>query len=678
MSINVLKLELEERISQGQEVSRNKQLKTALNQLVKHGLINDSNIDDVFSDALKLKVLIKEYESRLIAAKKKELRSPLTHARNLAVFYTNYFAFDADGMSFSQAFKAAFHRKYSNIYEGEISPKERVSIKKDYITYRSIANDIVKTGAEKCPEAWPVSHAGAAAHIVCYVHGYSMPTVNVPMARLEYFEDYFAVPRGTFINKLKARMNWNYTEEKKYMRKRIGNKNTNGDVLITVKELSPSLRKYSDEYSAFKIRSKQPEVRNIPPAFIGREEYLEVFETSKRTSSKWTYNEGSKKCRSLIAFNQSLIAFMTFCVNELGMVAEEITVADLTNYKILEKWKNHLMEQGWGASVLKGLLNQIKRSSQPRGYLRLCGELGDRNLDRYFADLDFFVAMEPAWNAALDDAVQDVDAKENVHFLLDMKPKKMWGVVNNAIQWSLDHAKNLINSPARDYVSNAYNLVQSLTILHLSRIQPLREDNWSHLLLNEDERDFNSKEASLTWVGSRDCYRIYVPVGVLKNRGRKKITAINVYLPSTFNDIINNYLKYRTLYIDKVINKCGLYEYDPKWFMPRKHREADGVDPNNVFADSGSLFGARFKIQTKLAFRMASPEIKQIGLNHHATRHLAATWYLNTNPDDFRGLCAILGDSLPVILKTYAEINEEMALEKVGQAIASQELTFEF
>jgi hypothetical protein len=678
MSIKALNLELETRIQQGQDVSRNKQLKSALSQLVKNNLVDELSLDDIFSNTIKLKSMINEYESIILASGKKELRTPLTHARNLAIFYTNHFSFDTDGMSFSEAFKASFHRKFPNIYEGEITKKNRCLIKETHTTYRQVAADIVKTGAEIRPEAWPKSHAGAAALIVKYVHGYSNPTVNVPIARLEYFEDYFVVPRGTFINKLKSRINWNTHVDSKYKRKKLGKKNTKGEDMIPVVALSPSLQKYSDEYSAFKINAIQPKIIHTPNSFVGREEYLEVFEEGRRKNSSWTFNEGSKSCKSQIMFDQNLRAFMTYCVNELGINAEEITLADLTNIEILGEWKNYLLLQGWGASPATRVLNQLKRSSQPRGYLRLCGELGNRTKEKYFNDLDFIVAMESSWRTLLEEnATQEHAPGENARFLLDMKPVQMLSAINKGIQWGLTYARNLINSPADDYLINAYNMVQAMTILHLSRIQPLRSENWAMLLFNDNEKDFNPKEGSLTWVKSRKCFRVFVPVPWLKNRAKQDIKPINLYFDTSFNSVIKNYLEYRAKYIDGVLNKGGLYNHNPRSLMPRKHRKADGVDPDNVFFEVGSTFSARFKQMTKVVFNHTQQESNQIGLNHHVTRKLAATWYLNMNPGDFTGLCLILGDSIEVVLKSYAEINDELALERVSKVILEQDIKFE-
>jgi len=171
---------------------------------------------------------------------------------------------------------------------------------------------------------------------------------------------------------------------------------------------------------------------------------------------------------------------------------------------------------------------------------------------------------------------------------------------------------------------------------------------------------------------------MFVPIRFIKNRAREDIIDIDVYYPKSFSKMIDSLLVYRQLYIDICINKNGKHKYQPKYFLLKQHYNADKTDPNREFKDESGTFGGRFKTQTKKGFKHVFPELELEGINGHAMRHLTASWWLNTHPDDFVGLAILLNDSLEVVMRDYAEMNKKMAEQRISQSVQKNLINFDF
>lgn len=667
MSTVNLMSEIDSRIASGEEVLQYKQLKTALNQLMKGGLIDDSNIDDIFNNQGRIDELNDAYIEIKRASGNKDLKTPRTHVRNLASFYVAAFTFDADGMTFSDALKAAVRRKYDNIYEGTISKKDRAKIKLKYTTYHNVAVLIVEEGLKRNPDIWPEKPTGASAQISRYIRGTAKPGVRTPIERIEHIEDFLAVSRGTFTDKLNLLPRGLYKEEARYKRQAPSERR----VAI---QLNTELLEYIEEYSNFRIYGREPEVKFMPSEFIGREHHCSVSENYK---TRWTIRTRTNDCTSKNIFIEHIRAFVNFCVEELKMDPESITLEHLTSINILEKWKNKAIKMGSGGHACKGLFQVIKKSVGFTGYLRLCGVPGSRTAESFNSELNLLPSLIDKWSLFLDGAIKKKDPKEHVRFLLDMASSDMWDCIDDAIQAAFDFAKKSIMSNEHRIVQLAYNRTQALTVLYLSRVGPIRSGNWSDLRLNEVHSDFSYDVPSLTWYKNKNCYRLFVPTTFLKNEGRDGIKPVDVYYPESFNHIIKKHLFYRQRYIDVVINKNGEFNHKPKRFSLKLHDAPEKTDPENQFEDDDS-FGRRFKTGTRNALEDSFPGYKGKGINHHATRHLAASWWLNEHPDDFRGLAKLLNDSYEVVVKTYAELNDKLVQERINSAVEKKNRIFNF
>lgn len=673
MSTVNLMNEINSRIASGEDVSQNKQLKTALNQLIKYELINDSNIDEIFNAEEKLSEVIDVlYLNAIIKDGKKERRTPLTHARNLASFYVAFFTFDASDMTFPEAFRAAIHRKYDNVYEGKLDPKDkknRAEIKSKYKTYREIALEMVTSGFKISPHLWPGLTAGSVSLIVRYMRGASLPSVRIPIERIEFFEDFLAIPRGSLTKKLTLLDRGLYEKEPKKVKKKDRPKRP--DALC----LSPELQRYADEYSEYRVTGKQPKILFVPQELIGKEQHLRVVEIYK---NKWRVRKRTGKVTSKGIFIQQLRAFSNFCIKELGMEPNAITLEHLTTIDILEKWKTSVIEKGRGGHAVEKLFHYIKKSVGYRGYLRLCGTPGSRSIDEYNAELNLLPSLIEEWTSFLEDGIDSKDSKEHIRFLLDMTINDMWNAIDNAIQAAFDYAAKVIMHPIPSHAEFAYQRTEALTILHLSRVAPIRESNWTDLEFNENSSDFSYDVPSITWYKSKNCYRLHVPVNLLKNQQREGILPISCYYLESYNDIIKKHLFYRQKYIDVVINENGRFNHKPKTFIIKDYHDKSGQENNNKFECAPGVFGTRFKTGTCKSFSESLPGYDEKGINHHATRHLAATWYLNEHPDDWTGLSKLLNDSIEVVHKDYAEVNEALAQERINESVEKRNRVFKF
>jgi hypothetical protein len=678
MSIQKFKDEINKSIESGVDVQKNKQHKTSLNQLVKNNLINEDNIDEIFKNEDRLKVMLDEYQAILMAANKKAVRTTKTRANNLASLYVSLFTFNSEGMTFQETLKAAILRKYDNVYDGVLKPKEYYAMKQKYKTYGEVAREIVAEGLEIDSKNENVDGyeplfgtntiSGHVSLISRYIRGVGIPSVRIPIVRITFFEDFLSIPRGSLTNTLQVRRPAikRQTSKRKKLEK-------------VVDKLSPGLQIYFDEYSKFKTEASQPEIKLIPKLLVGKEEYLYVSESNGKKNSAWTYNPGNNKSSSVKAFYELLIAFMSFCVRDCGMNANEITLEHFTSIKLLDKWKSSLIKQGFGGMACMRALRQIKTSSGARGYLTLCGVLGDRSVEDYKEELSMINSLAMTWENLLEDkGLEKRDTKKHIRFLLDMDEKDKWDAVNSAIQWAFRHAKSLILYPLHDNIVQAFHSTQSLTILHLSRIHPLRNGNWTDLVLNKNQVDFNSNQPSITWYKEKKQYRMFVPIAFIKNRKRLDIIDIDVYYPESFSKMIDKLLEYRQLYIDVVLNENGKHKHNPKYFLLKQHYNPEKTDPNLEFKDESGTFGGRFKTQTAKGFNSVFPDLNIEGINGHAMRGLTASWWLNSHPGDFVGLAICLNDSLEVVMKDYAELNKKMAEQRISKAVQENLVNFDF
>ncbi|MFZ6010243.1 MAG: hypothetical protein ACOYXT_07810 [Bacteroidota bacterium] len=103
-----------------------------------------------------------------------------------------------------------------------------------------------------------------------------------------------------------------------------------------------------------------------------------------------------------------------------------------------------------------------------------------------------------------------------------------------------------------------------------------------------------------------------------------------------------------------------------------KLKKASDIEMEWVAASyTGSDLGIIFKKITKELIGRISPDMDHPGIHPHAMRHLAATMFLNDNPDNFVALSTLLNDSLKVVIDTYAEIDTDKQSNKISNWAAT-------
>jgi len=250
---------------------------TALNNLSKNELINVDSFGFDMTDGLDQ--IVEKYAALRKEQKKSDIYGDKTRVRNLAKFYVELTNFNTDNLTFSEIMQEGLRRKYGTLdifFQGEFTPKEQVAVKKKYKTYREVCIKMVEVGVNNHPELWPridISDPNltktqlnkkldSAGRIVRdWVTGDSIPASHTSRGRLSFIESYLGLPKDCLVNK--AGLINQRTSTLKNTEKRTESQKRSRVNNFVVKKLNAEFQNYYEEYSEYKINSKQPEIINI-------------------------------------------------------------------------------------------------------------------------------------------------------------------------------------------------------------------------------------------------------------------------------------------------------------------------------------------------------------------------------------------------------------------------------
>ncbi|MFS1877503.1 hypothetical protein [Enterovibrio norvegicus] len=328
MSFKMLESRINEGIksaSDNTEAARFRHHKTALNNLIKAKAIDPQYIElalgaDLESTLQKYKAFVEEAG--------KDARSPLTRVRRLAEYYSSIFDIDYDKTTFSELLRAAVARKYGDkLWTRPVTPKGQARILAKYVTYRTVATEIIFAAMDEDPKLWenvdlekPPTWGSASKVLRDYMTGDSIPSERVSDERILFIEKFLFLPKNSLLSKIKRRIDHNHLGKKPSERSVSHQKRRNN----LYKELNSNLQRVADEYSAYKKSGTQPEIRNIPEHLKNsRHSSMQmVVKEYNKTKDRWTINSKGK-CGSEVGFRRNLLSFQNYCVTELGIDYED-------------------------------------------------------------------------------------------------------------------------------------------------------------------------------------------------------------------------------------------------------------------------------------------------------------------------------------------------------------------
>jgi hypothetical protein len=589
---------------------------TTLNNIVKLGLSSEDNIQH--SLTADLDDLINQYREFLKAKNRSDTKSPLTRVRRLSDLYRELISVETDGLTFTDIIQHALKNLYGDkIFIGEITPNTQKVIKKNSLTYREIATNMILKSKEVDENLWPqvkldetdkynkVKGLSSASKVLRdYFDGEAVPTERISNERINFIEEQLGLPKNTLINKIVRKTKSYYKREKK----RTNPKSTKSKRYEVISNsLSKGLQLCFDEYSNFKIRGHEPEIRNITESTKKCSKTLKrlrVKEITKRHNKSWT-NDGKGANGSAICFYNHLIFFQDYCVRHEKIKLEDVSTKHLTDPKLLNRMVKYIKLKGHGGTSPARLINFVNIGAQNKGYLRLCGERGERTIEDYYDDLDFILEDYHELKSSCMFAVSSrgegsQKGKKNIKFILDepadnrqiLVHQSCTYLITQAISFQAESKRNeklAINAKtqlirekrsasAASYIRKAYKRIITALISEVSWIVVPRASTWGIFKYYPSISQRDDEYSSITYLKKENRYEMKAPlygpslldpnvkVRYLKNSDAINATEISLKLPeylsplfSKFLSIRNDYIKLDLGYhIKELVENCNL------------------------------------------------------------------------------------------------------------------------
>jgi len=719
MSVDLLRIRINEGIGSENktESARFRHLNTALNNLIKLEVIRPDLIQLALGDDLKN--TLSKYKVILGQQGKSDLKSPLTRVRRLAEFYAQIYGIDEGGLAFHELLQVAVKRKYGDdLYVGEITPKNQNLILKDKITYRHVAKQIIIAACNSDPKLWvsvdlskPATLGSASKVVRDYITGESIPGERVEDDRIFFIERFLHLSKNSLLSKIKRRV------DHKCLGKKVSEKSishTNKRVYVH-KQLNIKLLRIYEEYSAFKISNTQPEIKNISDE-MRQSKYFEmrnkVKENNKR-ASRWTMN-AKGKCGSKEGFRSQLLFFQDYCINYLNIDFEEVGSEHLTNPEFLYDMVMKMSQDNSGGTSAARLLNWVYRGCQKQGYLRMCGDLGGRDLSEFFDDLEYIYEEYSEWHDLILRGVSEngkgsQKGKKNIAFLLKLPSGQRRQEFHKASKFLMTRAEKFqleaeskiefakkSSAPvkadkyyrsAASYIKRALNYSAAALVGEISFSNCPRAANWTMLKYYASSSAKDGSFASITYLRQKNRFNLYIPLygssliesglnsRYIKNADAENAVDIDLDLPEGLTPLIKKYLSIRADFIKmELVRFSGVEKEDVEMFFPwrfvRASAESNSTEQllNSMFIYDASKFSDNFKHLYYLAFLNVMPSEKQHGINLHAMRHLVASTHVDDCPGDYLGAAAKLNDDVEQIIKTYGDKDRSKAMRGASNA----------
>lgn len=622
MSYSYIKSFLKDKISNAADkkvAAFYRQHQTALNNLVnKYEILSESNVPTGLTDDLE--ETLSKYQSALMQAGTVDVRSPKSKVRRLSELYIKEAqVFNAE-TTFSEIVANSLQQMYGDeLWTGKISVHTQADIKKSHVTYYSIATDIVLSGRNVIPNPFPKidwnvydeeinsppkgrvslkNVPGAHSQVTGIkeiLAGERFPTVASSKLMIRHLENFLGLPKETLIDRLidKSKGNLNQLMENKRLSRAEALKSLEQDQDEDKKKkkykfrsgviINNSLRTFYNEYSDFKINGTQPEIKNVSEDEYENSEFrLKVSE-----SKPWTVGISGKSETKAQMMN-SLKFFQSYCVQILKISLDDVNTSHLTNPSLIEKMCIWCRNNKYGMVSAKFILNLCVRCCRSRGFLRLSGDMGDRNIKKFRIECNHIV-NEYNENLKIfkqrSRSEKSVGGKSNIKFLLEMPVEERRSLINRADALLIEEAEQYIKNtstnvkkftsgasisartmiPVCTAIKDAYFSSMVAMINEVSFTCALRANNLIslHYASSEAAKVKLLGYPTLTYHRKVNRYYLDIPlegaaidkdsteiVRYFKNSDVEDTTPVSVLLPEYLSSVISKFLKARKLYLD--------------------------------------------------------------------------------------------------------------------------------
>jgi hypothetical protein len=646
MSYEVLKSYIDVQIDKAIEkstVARFRHHRTALNNLLKYSLANPVDLPVVLTS--KLDETLSAYKTILVNKNKSDTRSPLSKLRRLAELYVELTDIDFSKQTFTDIVQAALSKMYGEkLYTGEITPLTQKKITDEFLTYRSIAKNLIRKSKEIDKSLWtiveddmtksmPNGLHSASNKLRKFFSGEELPSKKYPLQRIHFLEHELGIPSGTLENKIASKSiapSLTVRSSSKLKSNSKGKKGRNDTIC-----LNDNLMKCLQEYREFKLYETQPELINVTDEMRRNRRISRRLLVTEKLEKKWTLNN-KQLCNAAVRLNGALTGFLTFCCEDKKIPYETVSTYHLTDPDLVKAYCLKKINSS-GASTAESLLQFLKLSCGKHGYLYYCGERGERSFEDFYDDVEYIaetsLKLIMKCRASVKKNQKFDSGKKNIATLLAIptkERKELTHQMSNLLmekalashQRALLHYKNAQNAKtassknnhlksARTYICRSYFPAISALILDTCYIVSPRVANYTSFKVYDSVLERCPEYPSITYLRNTGRFEMISPLHgpslldpdentrYLKNSDSAEAVPIDLVLPERLTGMYKKFLSIRDDYI-----KIEIEDQIPSMIIKVKQSINEITDSNKEDSNFYELRELRKDLDVLLNFSL--------------------------------------------------------------------------
>jgi len=448
--------------------------------------------------------------------------------------------------------------------------------------------------------------------------------IDILIERSKNLDEYLGA-NGMILNKCLFIINMNRHKGQKQQAKRF-----------KFEHFSESFQKQADEYFSWKLESKTPK---LPTQFKSLKAKERKF-FSASNSSPWTLNSDGVSS-SQVNNITGLKSFYTYAVSVCKI--NEPTIAMLFEADSLKDFINWALEFGSTSTANNALGFIIKEAKANTFTAQYLIPQKYETYQDWLEELEYAKFIATDLKANIERNRETLDGKRNIKFLLNNSGP--WKIYNKLISTM----RKIMNVKQNSLWTHASYLAFNWMIYCPLRIRNVSMLKWlGPISKNDIYKLEKNKEIGIFKIVETGDFGVFVHKSHLKNKKSKSINSICQGF-SGLSSIFEDYVRARE---SELLRLNATSEY---WVFGTSNKTVNGIGGRVDYSHTGREL---VKLSQK-ALSVMYPHEYYPGINPHAIRHLAATLYLNDNPNNYVGLSTLLMDDLKTVLDVYANINRK-------------------
>jgi hypothetical protein len=359
-------------------------------------------------------------------------------------------------------------------------------------------------------------------------------------------------------------------------------------------------------------------------------------------------------------FKSQVCAFIGFLIHDNDVSLTEInSLSILTNWDFLDDYYDYRLSVSIGNYTTARFFSTLTSNCHANGFFQtIVNPLNDSYLkeyevetwQQYIEDLNNTLLIP---NTKVLDKLHEKgmnknnDSISNIRHMLPGDGRTYEDTIEtcNAVLKNMEQRLDSLTAPL-------YRMTKSRSImfLRLALYRPLRITNFCSLKLKlkHEFEELNTSESYIVFNSNQDCWQINVPKEAFKNRNGKSCKALSYMLSPKLNPHIKKYLRIRSDYLEHKKNNSEYFFIDSSC-----KRVAENSLGNMLKEHTLEAIISYYESENIKYSRFIS------GINAHATRHIAASIYLDKRVGDVIGAALLLNDNIQTVIDTYIQTDTE-------------------